>query len=458
MTTKETAPCTKLSPHTKCWWTKELTALCISRNKASTEHFKWCGLPNHPSHSEYKTINKLFARAIKSAKLNHWKEWIEQAKGTDIWTIHRYMKANPTDYGCQHIPNLKQTDGSLATTNEEKAKCLASTFFPQERPLNNWDHQFVKSNPPRAPESKFPVFTIKRVKDTLTKTNPFKAPGPSGISNAILKHCAPTLAPILAPIYTAICSLKHYPRKLGKIHQVILPKPGHATYEIASSYHPIALIKTIAKTLSTTITEDLSYKCEMHNLLPAHQFGGRPGRSTTDALHYIEQIIKNAWRKGQTISALLLDIQAAFPNMRKDRLLANMKARNIADKYCNYVDMILTQHQIQLKFDDQLSNPFSPENKCCQGCPLSMLLYAIYNTPLINIVNQNNKNEHIVGFVDDTTLIAVARNFDEMHKIIKHMMERKNGVFDWSKTFNSLFVKVCYFKPCPYEYEPECHR
>jgi len=42
-------------------------------------------------------------------------------------------------------------------------------------------------------------------------------------------------------------------------------------------------------------------------------------------------------------SALFLDIQAAFPNMQKDKLIVNMRAQNLADEYCNFIDMILTQ-------------------------------------------------------------------------------------------------------------------
>ena len=79
------------------------------------------------------------------------------------------------------------------------------------------------------------------------------------------------------------------------------------------------------------------------------------------------QYIKNSWRKGNVITALFLNIQAAFPNMQKEKLIANMHARNLAPEYCDYVDMILTQCQIQLKFDDHISLPFSPENGCCQG-------------------------------------------------------------------------------------------
>ena len=354
-----------------------------------------------------------------------------------MWNIHKYMKANPTDYGRQRIPDLKLSDGTTASSNESKAKGLANTFFPPERPLN-WDkHIFEERNPPKACESKLPVFSPNRIANTLMKINLHKAPGLSGISNAILKKCTIILAPHLSSIYSAICRLKHMPAKLRNIHQVVLPKPGRASYEIPSSYRPIALIETIAKVLSTIITEDLSYECETNNLLPDFQFGGRPGRSTTDALHYVEQYIKNSWRKGNIVSALFLDVQAAFPNMRKEKLIENMRARNLAPEYCDYVDMILTHRQIRLKFDDHISAPFSPENGCCQGCPLSMLLYAIYNAPLIRIADSSNPSECIIGYVDDTTLLASGKNVKEAYDTLKNMMERANGVFDWSKSFNS---------------------
>jgi len=34
-----------------------------------------------------------------------------------------------------------------------------------------------------------------------------------------------------------------------------------------------------------------------------------------------------------------------------------------------------------------------------------MLLYIIYNAPLINIANPMNKNECVIGYIDDTTVM-----------------------------------------------------
>lgn len=123
--------------------------------------------------------------------------------------------------------------------------------------------------------------------------------------------------------------------------------------------------------------------------------------------------------------------------MQKEKLLKNMQARNIAHEYSDYVDMILTQQQIQLKFNNHISTPFSPENRCCQGCPLLMLLYALYNAPLIQVADNNNPNECIIGYVDDTTLLASRGDFNKAYDTLKNMMERANGVFNWSKSYNS---------------------
>ena len=438
--TCERVPVIKPSPHLKRWWTKELTTKRKEKNRAHSEHFKWRGIPSHPAHKEFRQINNSFAKAIEDAKATHWQEWIENISGNDVWKVNKYMNASPTDFGCQRIPHLNRPGGTKTSTGAEKAERLADVFFPSpgEHPDDTPDFtERPHPTAPSLPSTTFSIFTADRVAQTLRGLSPFKAPGQSGIPNSVLKYCAATLAPTLATIYTSICLLDYYPTKFRNINQVVIRKPGRPSYEEANAYRPIALIETLAKVQSTIVTEDLTFICEKYDLLPAGQFGGRPGRTTNEALHLVEQFIRNAWRKGDVVSALFLDIQAAFPNMQQGRLLKNMRARNINEGFCRYVEMILTHRQIRLVFDDVTSQPCNPPGGCNQGCPLSMLLYVIYNAPLINIANPENRNERIIGFVDDTTLLAQGTTFNEAHQTLRDMMERKNGVFNWSRTYSS---------------------
>ena len=126
----ESVPRIKPIPHLKRWWNSNLTEMRKKKNKASARHFKWRGLPEHPSHDEYRIVQREFTTAIDRAKVDHWKGWIEHVTGDDLWKVNKYMSASPSDYSCQCIPHLNRLDGTKTTMSKEKAERLAEVFFP----------------------------------------------------------------------------------------------------------------------------------------------------------------------------------------------------------------------------------------------------------------------------------------------------------------------------------------
>jgi hypothetical protein len=148
---------------------------------------------------------------------------------------------------------------------------------------------------------------------------------------------------------------------------------------VPKAYRPIALISTTSKLLTSIIADQVSFNLEIHNLLLAHHFGGRPGRTTTDSFHTLEVIVKYAWRSGKVASILFLDIEGAFPNAVTDRLAHNMRKRRLPP------------------------------------------------------------DETALAFVDDTAYIAIGPTFEHAHAILKDMMERPKGALQWSRKHNSRF-------------------
>ena len=64
----------------------------------------------------------------------------------------------------------------------------------------------------------------------------------------------------------------------------MLRKTGKPDYTNPSAYRPISLLNTLGKLLEAVIAKRMSYYVERYDLLPNTQFGGRPGRSTEQAL------------------------------------------------------------------------------------------------------------------------------------------------------------------------------
>ena len=170
---------------------------------------------------------------------------------------------------------------------------------------------------------------------------------------------------------------------------------------------------------------------------PAYQFGGRPGRNTSDAMLLITSKIKDTWRKGLVLAGLFLDVQGAFLNMVKDLLLHCMKLCRIPTAFVSIVELMLTDRFTKLRFDDFISDRMPINNGTTQGHPMSMLLYGFYNAPLIDVAN--SQDELSPGFVDDSMFLAIGATLQVCHGMLKDMMERPGGGFEWSILHNSPF-------------------
>ena len=54
-------------------------------------------------------------------------------------------------------------------------------------------------------------------------------------------------------------------------------------------------MNTIGKLLLSIVEEDLTYMCERYGMLPDTHFGGRLGKNTSDAMHYLTNRVKGVW-------------------------------------------------------------------------------------------------------------------------------------------------------------------
>lgn len=203
----------------------------------------------------------------------------------------------------------------------------------------------------------------------------------------------------LLTLLQASFTIGHFPTPFKTTTTVVLHKPGKRDYTVPKVYRPIALENTLGKVMESIIAEMLSYITEEHQLLPTQHFGGRPGRTTEDAMMILTERIHAAWKKKEIFSVVFMDVTGAFNNVHHKRLIHNTRKRKVPQQITNWIHSFLQGRTTRLRFNGTLSDVSIPTLAGTpQGSPLSLTLYMYYNGDLLDIPSER---ELSLGFIDD---------------------------------------------------------
>jgi hypothetical protein len=398
------------------------------------------GLQEHPDHKRYKIARNLYAEAIRRAKTKHWANWLANLDDESLWTASRIATGSPHDGRTTRIPTLQvREEGTNRTIqeaqdNESKAEALYRLFFHPKR------EETTTPEDCKYPEAKWthePI-TNKQIDRAIQKMKLYKGTRPDTIPNCVFKMAREALVPHLGPLYRATDMLKWYPAEWKLTSTPVIRKPGRTDYTMPGAWRPVVLSDGYARLLNKCKTEELVANCERLEILPKNHFGGRPGRSTTDSVHLLIQIVKAAWRKGLVASILFLGVKGAFPSVDIERLIHNLRAKGVPKEHTEWMTRRLQGRHTRLTFDDFRSRMLEIDGGLNQGDPLSVISYLLYNVSFLECLHQERREQGAL-FVDDAYILTTGVDFKETHRKIKQIMERTGRVFNWARTHNCKF-------------------
>ena len=418
---EETTPRKRPSPHSKRWWTEEVS-------NAKKEACRLRNIYRRTKHAIDKTAWRIkvdeYIQKSAHAKTNTWKNCVNKANGKTIWRIKDWITNTPTS---TFIPTL---DGHAAT-NEQKTITLQKAFFPKPPPADLSDIPLAVYPQEIPYEARI---TIRQIRETVNRLAPDKAPGPDEISNRVLKNTLPIIEHHLQALMQASLRLGYFPKSFKHTTTVVLRKPRRPDYTKVKAYRPIALENTLGKVMESIIAEIISYLTETHELLPPHHYGGRPGRSAEDAMMILSESIHRTWREKKIFTAIFMDVAGAFNNVHHERLIHNLRKRRIPHKISSWIASFLQDRSTQLKFNGAKSGRISTPAGVPQGSPLSPLLYMFYNADFLDVAQQHQATG--LGFIDDIVYGVQGNTDKENARKIKRIL---NEVEEWRKKHGVQF-------------------
>ena len=138
--------------------------------------------------------------------------------------------------------------------------------------------------------------------------------------------------------------------------------------------------------VESVVAELLSEDSARGVLLSDGQFGSRKGQSAIDAVAIIVDRDHAAWTHGHITSVLLMDLKEAFPSVVKRRLVNLMKIRQMDGDLIWWTESFLSEMTVEMIIEGNAIERHPVEAGVPQGSPVSPILFAIYTSGLIQLV------------------------------------------------------------------------
>ncbi|KAG9194133.1 hypothetical protein G6011_04168 [Alternaria panax] len=248
------------------------------------------------------------------------------------------------------------------------------------------------------------------------------------MSNTLLKICRKVLVPLFLRFFNACLKHCHHPHRFKHATTVVLRKPK-GPYWDPKNWRPIALLYSIGRLFEAAIVKMLTEIAVKQNMIPPEQMAFA-GRTTSDALLYVETIIRAAWANGRIVTLLSLDMSKAFDRVNRTRPLQILHRKGVPPGLIVLIRSFLPDRTTTIRMPGR-----SP------GCqkPAFANSFMFYTSLLLEELARpasGMSSRHQVAFSDD---IAILRVSESVHTNCQGLSQDFRICDSWAKDHDMEF-------------------
>lgn len=394
------------------WYTEEVGNIISDKRVA---YQKWLSTGDPEDRKIYTQIRTEVKKKILRAKENLWQRRCEEvenkiggSRAKEAWRFLAEMRQN------------KQEKCRIPLIEMDKWKEYFQNLLQEKR------DEYIKTiNNGLPSQEKVSDITMAELENELRQMQNGKAPGPGGIPIELIKHSPSQVKEKLLEIYND-CLQGRYEIPKEWRYAMITPIFKKGDKKCCESYRGISVTSSIGRLYGRIIKSRIEK--EWSDL--EEQSGFRAGRSCTDNIFCLRNLIEKRYAKNMETHLVFIDLRKAYDTVPRTKMMEVLEQTEINTKYTNTIRSLYVNTKSSVKVGHQISPEFETTKGLLQGCCLSPTLFKIYISYALNYwsrkcqamgIKIDTSYIYTLLFADDQ--VVLASDADDANYMVRKLHE-----------------------------------
>ncbi|XP_065197221.1 uncharacterized protein LOC135828726 [Sycon ciliatum] len=362
------------------WFADSATILEPKLQHRNRAYAQWLQSADPADLSAFRKARSAARTAVRTAKrvwLQRKADMAQSGKfsGERVWSAIRDIQRCYNGMKPVASHSIRKSDGTLCVSAEEERVCWQQHFTRVLNVISVFDVSvFQQLSCREVDDSLACPPTAVDIECALHHLANGKSAGSSLIVAELLKHGFTVLRPHLDALFSTCWSASSVPQEWKDAVLVPIPKKGDLSK--CDNWRGIALLDVVGKLLARVIQDRLQPLAEAH--LPESQCGFRRGRSCTDAIFCVRQVVEKAFEHRCKAFLVFIDLRKAYDSVPRAALLLALEVYGVPGSLIQLIDGFHSGMQAAVRVDGDVSGNISVENGLRQGCVMAPLLFNLY--------------------------------------------------------------------------------
>lgn len=390
------------------WFDDECTNALNARNIARQKYLTRCTRRTKEEYAKTrKEVRKTLREKKRACKRRELQELQEHHRLAESRKFYRGVNAERKSYQ-PRVSICKDMNGIIVCEKEAVINRWAEYFENLLNVDSQQDEVSREEDMVQPVESDTEPPSLEEVRESILSLKNNKAPGGDNICAEMLKRGGEALYAEIHKLIARIWIDEVIPEDWNV--GIICPLYKKGDRFNCANYRGITLLSVVYKVLSTVLLNRIKPFAE--KAIGEYQCGFRSGRSTTDQIFNIRQIMERMWEFGIDIHQLFVDFKQAYDSINRSSLWGSMAELGIPSKYIRLVKATMVGSKSCVRVQGDLSKVFEVSCGLRQGDGLSPVLFNLALEKVFRMARIDtkgtifHKSKQVLAYADDIDIVG----------------------------------------------------